>query len=82
MSFDDDSEEAAARFVVGIIRSTTARGGSEGDIHDMLEQITLALLLADERLFGTSRDTSLNHLKRMTSNVARRLSANGVGYVR
>ncbi|MGU3493724.1 hypothetical protein ACLBXM_06740 [Xanthobacteraceae bacterium A53D] len=74
MSFDDDSEEDSDRCVVGIIRSTTARGGSEGDIHDMLEQITLALLLADEKLFGTSREGSLNHLNRMTSNVARRLS--------
>ncbi|MGU3492914.1 hypothetical protein ACLBXM_02630 [Xanthobacteraceae bacterium A53D] len=79
MSFDIDSKDAAAKFVVEIIKSATELGGAEGDIHDMVEQILQALLLADERLFGTSREDSLTHLTRMAGNVAHRLTANGGG---
>lgn len=74
MSGEEEDKNAAARLAVDLIRWTLDGGGDRTRIVSNLENVVLAIILANERIFNIARASSLADLRAMFERISLKLA--------
>ncbi|MGU3496007.1 hypothetical protein ACLBXM_18355 [Xanthobacteraceae bacterium A53D] len=70
----EEDKNTAARLAVDLIRRTLDSGGDRARIVANLENVVLAIILANERIFNIARSTSLADVDAMFERLSLKLA--------